>query len=89
MNGFTHAQIQHLAQYLLEDYSPDLTSQRLTDAILLVFEDIAGFELADEVAMNLIISQIREQYDELLSNLVFRVLIRRRSGPLVLPQFRY
>ena len=38
-----------------------------TDAVPLMLEDIAGFELADEVAMNLIINQIREQYDDLIN----------------------
>jgi len=67
MDRMTNEQIQHIAQYILDDYGSGLTSQRLTDAILLVFEDIAGFELADEVAMNLIINQIREQYDGLIN----------------------
>ena len=38
-----------------------------TDAVPLMLEDIAGCELADEVAMNLIINQIREQYDGLIN----------------------
>ena len=67
MDGLTNEQIQHLAQCILDEYGPDLTGYRLTDAVLLMLEDIAGFELADEVAMNLIINQIREQYDGLIN----------------------
>ena len=62
MDRITNEQIQHLAQYILDDYGSDLTDHRLTDAILLVLEDIAGFEMADDEAMNPILNQIREHY---------------------------
>ena len=67
MDGSTNEQIQHLAHYILDEYGPDLTSHRLTDAILLVLEDIAGIELADQEVMNLIHNQIREQYYDLIN----------------------
>ena len=67
MDGFTDEQIQHLAQYLLEEYGPDLTSHRLTDAVLLMLEDIAGYEMADVEETNLILNQIREQYYDLIN----------------------
>ena len=67
MDGLTNEQIQYLAQYILDEYGPDLTGHRLTDAILLLLEDIAGYEMADELAMNHIINQIREQYDDLIN----------------------
>ena len=42
MDGFTNEQVQHLAQYILDDYGSDLTGHRLTDAVLLMLEDIAA-----------------------------------------------
>ena len=56
-----------LAQYLLADYGSDLTSHELTDAALLMLEGSADCELPNEAAMNLIIKQIREQYDDLIN----------------------
>ena len=67
MYGFTNEQIQHLAHYLLEEHGPDLTGHELTDAVLLMLEDIAGYEMADDEEMNLIINQIREQYYDLIN----------------------
>ena len=67
MDGLTNEQIQHLAQYILDDNGPDLTGHRLTESVLLVLEDIAGFEMADDKAMKLILNQIREQYDDLIN----------------------
>ena len=67
MDGLTNEQIQHLAQYILDDYGSDLTGHRLTDGVVLILEDIAGIELADDKAMKLILNQIREQYDDLIN----------------------
>ena len=67
MDGFTNEQVQHLAQYILDDYGSDLTGHRLTDAILLVLEDIAGFEMADDEATKHILNQIREHYYDLIN----------------------
>jgi hypothetical protein len=67
MDGLTNEQIQHLAQYILEIYGPDLTGQQLTDGVLLVLEDIAGYELADDEAIRLILNQIREHYYDLIN----------------------
>ena len=67
MDGFTNEQVQHLAQYILDDYGSDLTGHRLTDCALLVMEDITGFEMADDEAMKLILNQIREQYYDLIN----------------------
>jgi hypothetical protein len=55
MDGLSSEQVKELAQYLLDEYGPDLTGQRLTDGVLLVLEDIAGYELADEVSVSTII----------------------------------
>jgi len=54
MDGLSSEQVKELAQYLLDEYGPDLTGQGLTDGVLLVLEDIAGYELADEEAIQLI-----------------------------------
>jgi hypothetical protein len=67
MDGLSSEQVKELAQYLLDEYGPDLTGQGLTDGVLLVLEDIAGYELADEEAMRLILNQIREQYYDLIN----------------------
>jgi hypothetical protein len=67
MDGLSSEQVKELAQYLLDEYGPDLTGQRLTDGVLLVLEDIAGYELTDEEAIQLILNQIREQYYDLIN----------------------
>jgi hypothetical protein len=67
MDGLSSEQVKELAQYLLDQYGPDLTDQGLTDCVLLVLEDIAGYELADEEAMQLILNQIREHYYDLIN----------------------
>jgi hypothetical protein len=48
MDGFTDEQIQHLAQYILDEYGPDLTGHELTDCALLVLEGIADHEMAGD-----------------------------------------
>lgn len=67
MDGLSSKQIQQLARYLLDEYGPDLTGQRLTDCALLVLENIAGYEMADSKETNLILNQIREQYYDLIN----------------------
>jgi len=67
MNGLSREQVKDLAQYLLDEYGPDLTGQRLTDGALLVLEGIAGYELTDEEAIRLILNQIKGQYYDLIN----------------------
>jgi hypothetical protein len=67
MDGLSSEQVKELAQYLLDEYGPDLTGQGLTDGVLLVLEDIAGYEFANEEVVQLILNQIREQYYDLIN----------------------
>ena len=67
MDGLSSEQVKELAQYLLDEYGPDLTGQGLTDGVLLVLEDIAGYESADEEVVQLILNQIREHYYDLIN----------------------
>jgi hypothetical protein len=67
MDGLSSEQVKELAQYLLDEYGPDLTGQGLTDGVLLVLENIAGYEFADEEVMQLILNQIREHYYGLIN----------------------
>ena len=48
MDGFTDEQIRHLAQYILDEYGPDLTGHEFTDCALLVPEGIAGYEMTGD-----------------------------------------
>ena len=67
MDGLSSEQVKELTQYLLDEYGPDLTGQGLTDGVFLVLEDIAGYELADEEAIQLILNRIREHYYDLIN----------------------
>lgn len=65
MCDLTDNQLQRLAQYLIDDFGLDLTDQKLTDCVLLLFEDIAGFETADARLTQSTVNQIRKRYYDL------------------------
>ena len=67
MDGLSSEQVKDLAQYLLDKYGPDLTSQRLIECVPLVLEDIAGYEVVDDEEIQFILNQVGEIYDGLIN----------------------
>jgi len=62
MRLLTHEQIQHLAEILVEECGPCLSSDELSEQIALLLEDIAGFESAPDSAVHQLITDIGRHY---------------------------
>ena len=67
-SNFSNEQIFDLSQTIIETYGSDLSPNDLSESINLILEDIPGVELISTQEIQLLISQIREQYyDKTLS----------------------
>lgn len=64
MSPLTQQQIQQIARYLIEDHGSSLSDMQLAEEIALALEDIAGFELASDHAIQSTIQQIRSTYHD-------------------------
>ena len=61
----TPAQIDRLASFVLETHGCDMPEVSLNEAIALVLEDVAGFEVASDSIVEDYINMIRRTYYEL------------------------
>ena len=61
-NNFSDDQICELSQSVIEIYGSNLPVDQLDESIHLILEDISGIELISTQEIQLLISQIREQY---------------------------
>ena len=58
----TQEQIRSLSEYIVDVYGTRLPEEELVESILVVMEDIPGFELASSQSVQCVINQIRNQY---------------------------
>jgi hypothetical protein len=63
MNELTDEQIQMLADIVHEQFGSCLNEDELTDHILLLLEDVAGFETAPDRLVRQILNDVRRYYD--------------------------
>jgi len=63
-NCFSVDQIKELSTYVIDVYGTDLPLEKLNESIYLVMENIPGIELISLQEIQLLISQIRNQYHE-------------------------
>ncbi len=57
-----HDQIKSLTDFIIDSYGSGLPEDELTDVILLLLEDISGFETVSDQSTQHVIHQIRNQY---------------------------
>ena len=62
MSLLTADQIQDLASIVLEECGSCLSDDELTDEIVLLLEDVAGFETASATSVRHVIDQARSHY---------------------------
>jgi hypothetical protein len=58
----TQEQIILLSEYVADAYGSDLSEEELVESILVVLEDIPGFESVSSQSVQCVINQIRNQY---------------------------
>jgi hypothetical protein len=58
----TQEQIILLSEYIVDVYGTELPEEELVESILVVMEDIPGFELVSSQSVQCVINQIRNQY---------------------------
>jgi hypothetical protein len=64
MSLLTTKQQHELVGFIVEDFGGDLDEETFTDAVLLMFEDIAGLDSAHELAVRSTVTHLWKIYDD-------------------------
>ena len=58
----TQEQFTSLVEFIIDEYGIGLPEEELVESILVVLEDIPGFEVVSNQSIQRVINQIRNQY---------------------------